>query len=83
MPLFDLECQACQHRWEDMVRGGESPPACPKCGAADVAKIPSLGLAKVPIELPTKGGSVEFVPTERTSKGQKFRPVIKHGKPKP
>jgi putative FmdB family regulatory protein len=84
MPLFDLECQACQHRWEDMVRGGETPPPCPKCASADVAKIPSLGLAKVPIDIGTGpgGGSVEFVPTERTSKGQKLRPIIKRNKPK-
>jgi putative FmdB family regulatory protein len=80
MPLFDLECQACQHRWEDMVRGGEIPP-CPKCSATNVNKLPSLGSVTVPIELPTGGGSVEFKKTERTKNGWKVRPVIKH-KPK-
>lgn len=81
MPLFDLECQACQHRWEDMVRGGEIPP-CPKCAATNVNKLPSFGRAVVPIELPTGGGSVEFVPGPRTAKGTKMRPIIKHNKPK-
>jgi putative FmdB family regulatory protein len=80
MPLFDLECQACQHRWEDMVRGGEMPP-CPKCAATNVNKLPTFGRAVVPIELPTGGGSVEFKKTERTKDGWKVQPVITH-KPK-
>ena len=84
MPLFDLECQACQHRWEDMVRGGEIPP-CPKCAAASVVKLPSFGRVKVPIDIGTGpgGGSVEFRKTERTKGGWKVQPVIKHNKPKP
>jgi putative FmdB family regulatory protein len=75
MPLFDLECQACQHRWEDMVRGGEIPP-CPQCGAADAQKIPSVGRVQSPFVFPKDGGSVEFKRTERTKDGWKVQPVI-------
>jgi len=82
MPLFDFECQSCQHRWEDMVRGGVIPP-CPQCAANDVNKLPSFGHAKVPLVLSPGGGSIELKTTERTSKGWKVQPVITHNKPKP
>lgn len=81
MPLFDLECQTCQHRWEDMVRGGVIPP-CPQCAATSVNKLPSFGRVKVPIDLPTSGGSLELKKTERTKDGWKMQPVIKYDKPK-
>lgn len=45
MPMYDFECQACQHRWEQMAKSGEVPP-CPECGAADVEKILSFGTYK-------------------------------------
>ncbi|KAB2899522.1 MAG: hypothetical protein F9K40_10200 [Kofleriaceae bacterium] len=70
MPLFDLECQACKHRWEDMVRSGEIPP-CPQCAATDVAKLPTVGLMKKPDFVPTPGTSIEFNTGPRTSKGTK------------
>lgn len=81
MPLFDLECQACQHRWEDMVRGGDIPP-CPKCAATNVNKLPSFGRVKIPFELPKSGGSVELKQTERTKDGWKVQPVFKYDKQK-
>jgi len=64
------------------VRDGEIPP-CPQCAATDVAKLPSFGKVKIPIEVPSGGGSVEFKKTERTKTGWKVQPVIKHNKPKP
>lgn len=42
MPLFDLECAECQHRWEDMVRQDVIPP-CPACGASGANKLPTVG----------------------------------------
>lgn len=30
MPLYEFECQACQHRFEELVKLGEVPP-CPRC----------------------------------------------------
>ncbi len=68
MPLFDFECQSCQHRWEAFVRGGELP-ACPACAAADVAKLPTIGLMKKPDYVPTPGTSIELNTSPRDSKG--------------
>ena len=34
MPLYEFKCRACTHRFDELVRLGETP-ACPKCG--DVA----------------------------------------------
>lgn len=59
MPLFDLECQACNHRWEHMVRDGQLPP-CPECAATDVIKLPTIGAIAKPKFVPTPGTSVEF-----------------------
>lgn len=39
MPLFDLQCQACQHVWEAQVKGGEALPECPACKATTVEKL--------------------------------------------
>jgi len=45
MPLFDFRCRACRHTFEALVRatsdGSGAPPAnCPKCGAADLERLP-------------------------------------------
>ena len=37
MPLFDFQCQACQHGFEALVRADALPP-CPQCGSTNVAK---------------------------------------------
>ena len=42
MPMFDWECQACHHRFEEMA-SGDQKPACPACQATEVEKIMSLG----------------------------------------
>ncbi|HEY7169425.1 MAG TPA: zinc ribbon domain-containing protein [Vicinamibacterales bacterium] len=38
MPIFEYQCRACQHRFEALVRKGDSP-ACPACKSADLEKI--------------------------------------------
>lgn len=30
MPLYEFECQSCEHRFETLVRGAEQP-VCPAC----------------------------------------------------
>ena len=30
MPLYDFKCRACGHRFDELVRLGETPE-CPKC----------------------------------------------------
>ena len=59
MPLFDLECPSCQHRWEDMVRQNVIP-ACPKCGGADARKLPTIGFMAMADFVPAPGQRVEL-----------------------
>lgn len=40
MPLFDYHCPACGHRFEALVRAGQTP-ACPECGATTLEKAVS------------------------------------------
>lgn len=37
MPIFEYLCQTCNHRFETIVRGS-TPPTCPSCQSADLAK---------------------------------------------
>jgi putative FmdB family regulatory protein len=57
MPLYDFRCRACRHTFEALVRagtggpdgGGFAPPSeCPKCGAADLERLPSVFAATSP-----------------------------------
>jgi hypothetical protein len=32
-PLFDIDCQRCQHRWETVTQYNLPAPECPKCGS--------------------------------------------------
>lgn len=38
MPIYDYRCRRCAHRFEQIVRAGETPP-CPACGAADPERL--------------------------------------------
>lgn len=44
MPLHDFECPACKHRFEELVKVGETP-ACPSCGAANARRLDSFAAA--------------------------------------
>jgi putative FmdB family regulatory protein len=37
MPVYEYVCQACEHPFEELVLGGETP-ACPACGDAEPRK---------------------------------------------
>ena len=37
MPLYEYACQACEHRFETLVRGGELPE-CPSCHGTHLEK---------------------------------------------
>ena len=38
MPLFEYTCRACSHRFEVLVRTGDTP-ACPACASEDLEKM--------------------------------------------
>lgn len=38
MPIHDFQCRKCRHRFEQLVRPGESA-ACPECGAAGAERL--------------------------------------------
>jgi putative FmdB family regulatory protein len=40
MPLYEYECVACQHRFEELVSPtGSTFVACPECTSSDVSKL--------------------------------------------
>ena len=41
MPIFEYECRACGHEFEQLVRTGDVP-ACPSCTSRDLHKLLSL-----------------------------------------
>ncbi len=38
MPLYDFECNACGHIFEELVFENDERPPCQKCGDADTAQ---------------------------------------------
>ena len=38
MPLYEYVCRSCTHPFEELV-SGSADPACPRCSAADVARV--------------------------------------------
>jgi putative FmdB family regulatory protein len=38
MPLYDYKCRKCAHRFEELVRLGDTPD-CPKCRAKNPEKL--------------------------------------------
>lgn len=43
MPIFEYTCNACRRRFSALVGvvANAAPPACPKCGGADLKKLVS------------------------------------------
>lgn len=38
MPIFEYECRACHHQFEQLIRTGDTPQ-CPKCQGQDLEKL--------------------------------------------
>jgi putative FmdB family regulatory protein len=48
MPIYEYCCVRCGERFEELVSSTrETPPACPKCGAAGAEKLMSAASVKV------------------------------------
>jgi len=41
MPIYEYECRACHHEFEQLVRTGDTP-ACPSCKSQDLERLLSL-----------------------------------------
>ena len=37
MPIYEYRCEGCEHRFETLIRGAETP-ACPTCGSQSLAR---------------------------------------------
>lgn len=60
MPLIEFECSACSRRFEELVRGSETP-VCPDCGGRKLRRLfSSFGVgassAPSPAAAPSPGG---------------------------
>ncbi len=42
MPLYEYECAACGHVFEEICSAASGPPPCPACGSGDTARLVSL-----------------------------------------
>ena len=45
MPLYEYQCEPCDHTFEALIHGNGNAPHCPKCGSANVAKLLSVPAA--------------------------------------
>jgi len=45
MPIFEYHCEACDHRFERIVRKADNEEPCPECGrmARRIVSAPSAG----------------------------------------
>ena len=54
MPVYEYVCKGCDHPFEELVLGGETP-SCPKCGGSDLEKSFSVFAAGKREEAPAPG----------------------------
>ncbi len=47
MPIYEFECKACCHCFEQLTLSSDEPtPKCPECGCPDVEKLMSAGCVR-------------------------------------
>lgn len=44
MPIYDFQCQACKHRFEELVKVDASA-RCPRCGASETKRVETFSAA--------------------------------------
>lgn len=47
MPLYEYECQTCEHRFEVMQSMSDPHPICPECASEDVLRLISRTAGQV------------------------------------
>jgi putative FmdB family regulatory protein len=45
MPLYEYQCEPCDHMFESLIRGAGDVARCPRCGSVEVAKLLSVPAA--------------------------------------
>ncbi len=45
MPIYEYQCEPCDHTFETLIRGKGDAPHCPKCGSVKVGKLLSIPAA--------------------------------------
>ncbi len=59
MPIFEYQCKACRHRFEQLVFASDTkPPYCPSCQCDNVEKLMSAGAIR-PNGIPSGSGGVQ------------------------
>ena len=47
MPIYEYQCKACCHCFEELVLSSNDPsPKCPECQCGDVEKLMSAGCVR-------------------------------------
>lgn len=47
MPIYEYECDSCDHRFETLQRASDEPePDCPECSSRQVKKLLSAGFVR-------------------------------------
>lgn len=41
MPIYEFQCESCEHRFEKLMRFSAAPPACPTCEHSQCKKLVS------------------------------------------
>jgi putative FmdB family regulatory protein len=57
MPIYEYVCMECEEHFEELVRGDDANPKCPRCDATKVAKQFSTFAAHGTAVAPSFGGS--------------------------
>jgi putative FmdB family regulatory protein len=71
MPIYDFECRACSHRFEELVKNAEEHPACPECGAPDAQRRFSTFAA--PAKFGLRGAEAQRSADSQRSRADKRR----------
>jgi len=69
MPIFEYQCNACGHKFEQIVFASDTEaPVCPACNCADVQKMMSAGAVR-PNGIPTGRGGFTPPPCKPSAGG--------------
>jgi len=69
MPIYEYQCKACCHCFEELtLSANDPPPKCPDCECADVEKLMSAGCFRPRGSLPVRV-VLAHLPASRPAEG--------------